>query len=199
VFVAVVDGVCVFVFIIIVVKLDDDDNESDEDEDVDDDDDDDIDEVGDEFKRLLLLLAIGVAMTAAATAAGVEAVFSGLDVSTFFSSRVVDVVLTFCLDDDDDDDRVVSDDETTIDAAPTNDVTAFDMFFLNLNLTNKNTEHNLMTCKFRIFEIQKVLNKIGHQIFSPGFNFFKKSGFSKFKVISLIKYFISLSSLGFSE
>jgi hypothetical protein len=142
VFVAVVDGVCVFVFIIIVVKLDDEDNELDEDEDVDDDDDD-IDEVGDEFKRLLLLLAIGVAMTAAATAAGVEAVFSGLDVSTFFSSRVVDVVLTFCLDDDDD--KVVSDDETTIDAAPTNDVTAFDMFFLNLNLTNKNTEHNLMT------------------------------------------------------
>jgi hypothetical protein len=123
--------------------LDDEDNEEtielDEDEDVDDDDDDDdeedIEEVGDEFKRLLLILANGVAMTAAAAAAAVEAIFSGLDVSTFFSSKVVDAVLTLCLDDDDC--KVVSDDETTIDAAPTNDVTAFDMFFLNLNLTKK--------------------------------------------------------------
>ena len=89
-------------------KLDEDEEviEFDEDEDDDDDDDEDeeaIDEVGDEFKRLLLFVAISV---------GVEVVgvcwFSGLGFSELFSIELV---------------------SGDTDAAPTNDVTAFDMFF----------------------------------------------------------------------
>ncbi len=108
-------------FIIIAAKFDEDEEVIEFDEDEDDDDDEDeevIDEVGDEFKRLLLFVVISVVGVIGVGAVGV-CWFSGLGFSELFSVELVDV--------DDDNDEEVSDDT---DAAPTNDVTAFDMFFV---------------------------------------------------------------------
>ena len=116
------------------IELDEDDVDEDEDEA--------IDEVGEEFERLLVVVLLLLIFTEEEV---LSIIFSVLVLCltclvSASSPKLFDkfeelllLEVDFMLEDAG---KLISDDETTTDAAPTNDVTAFDMFYLNRNRKN---------------------------------------------------------------